>query len=134
MRMVVDTSVLVAIIQEEPGADALQRLLSDSDLCLLSAVSLFEAGMVLYARFKDEGLAALDLVLSGSMIEEVPFDAEQARIAREAFRRFGKGQGHPAQLNMGDCCAYALAKARGLPLLFKGGDFARTDIAPAVPA
>lgn len=131
MDMVVDTSILVAIVQKEPGYERAEATVANADKCLISAVSLFEAGMVLYGRFQDAGLSALDILVAGSDIDIVPFDSVHAALARAAFQRFGKGQGHPAQLNLADCCAYALAKSRGLPLLFKGNDFSRTDIAAA---
>jgi len=84
-------------------------------------------------RLGTEGIRDLDLFLATARIELVPFDATQARLAREAFRRFGKGR-HPAGLNLGDCFSYALARAMNEPLLFKGNDFSRTDVIPAYVA
>jgi ribonuclease VapC len=98
---------------------------------VISAASFVEASMVIEARFGAAGLQDLDLLVSKADIEIASVDAEQALIARRAFSRFGNGR-HPAGLNFGDCFAYALAEARGEPLLFKGIDFAQTDIESAL--
>jgi ribonuclease VapC len=129
----VDTSALIAILFNESDAGRFQECLVTEPACL-SAVSLQEASMVLAGRVN--GAAAwggLDDLVSTVGIEIVAHDAELARIARDAFLRYGKGR-HPAKLNCGDCASYALAKQRRIPLLFKGGDFTRTDIAAALPA
>src|SRR5947209_6542689 len=106
---------------------------AEEALCM-SAVSFQEASMVLAGSHGGvEAWSELDGVVQGMELEIIPHNTELARIAREAFLRFGKGR-HPARLNCGDCASYALAKARGLPLLFKGVDFARTDIVPALAA
>ena len=97
---------------------------------LISAVGFVEASFVMLSRKRAGGLADLQVFLDDGEIERVPVDLRQAEAAVEAFRRFGRGR-HPARLNIGDCFAYALAKTTGEPLLFKGGDFARTDIIPA---
>jgi len=97
----------------------------------LSAANLLEAAIVIEARKGEAGSRELDLLMYRSGIEIVAVDRDQVETARLAWRRFGKGR-HPAALNYGDCFAYALAKTRGLPLLFRGDDFARTDIAPAI--
>ena len=97
---------------------------------LISAVSVLEAGMIAEVRKGEAGALELDNFILRGQIQTVPFDAEQADIARLAFRCFGKGR-HPAGLNFGDCAAYALASSRGEPLLFKGEDFSKTDIAQA---
>lgn len=94
-------------------------------------MSVFEASLVLEGRFGAGAVRELDLLLASGRFEVVPFDEEQLRLARRAWRRFGRGN-HPAGLNMGDCASYALAKWAGEPLLFKGNDFAQTDIAPAL--
>ena len=107
------------------------QLITDSDSCFLSAVSYFEASMVLIGRATPEAGIELDSFLERVGIEFVPFDQEQAKRARDAFARFGRGR-HPARLNFGDCVSYALAQARGLPLLYKGEDFAKTDVVSAV--
>ena len=129
----VDTSAIIAILFAEPESEILQYRLSSEPACL-SAVSLQEASMVIAGRLRDEtAWLELDELVRDTALEVVAHDRELAGIAREAFLRFGKGR-HPARLNCGDCASYALAKARGLPLLFKGVDFARTDIVSALAA
>ena len=132
--MVVDTSAIIAILRMEPEADAFLRAVSGANPCFVSAVSLEEASLVLAGRHR--GAAAwegLDAFLARSEIQVVPFDYSLALLARDAFVRYGKGR-HEAALNLGDCASYALARDRDLPLLFKGGDFAKTDIVPALQA
>jgi ribonuclease VapC len=126
--MVIDTSALVAILFEEPDGDAFLQRIVDDPVRLVSAGTLLEAGIVADNHSNRRKGPALDALLAtlGTRVE--PVTEEQARVAREAYRRFGKGN-HPAGLNFGDCFAYALSKAAGEPLLFKGGDFARTDVA-----
>lgn len=128
--MVIDTSALIAITRREPEAEEFTRTIALSPAkSFVSAVSLVEAGFVLGERhYADllEILARLEIVVT-------EFDAAAAAHAIEAARRYGKGTGSKAQLNFGDCCAYGTAKALKLPLLFKGKDFASTDIASAVP-
>lgn len=97
----------------------------------MSAATALECSLVLESRYGPVGAIKLDALLSEQGVEVVAFDEEQLALARAAFRRFGRGR-HPAALNFGDCFAYALAKARTLPLLFKGDDFAQTDIASAI--
>jgi len=126
--MVVDTSALAAILFTEQGYEDLAERLESAERLLLSAASLVELSMVVESRKGEEGARQIDLLLYRTQIEIVPVDAEQAEIAREAWRRFGKGR-HPAGLNYGDCFAYALAKKTGLPLLYKGDDFSLTDLA-----
>ena len=126
--MVIDTSVIIAIVQDEPDARALTERISEARVRLISAVSVLEAGIIAESRKGPDGAGDLDALLRRFEMDVVPFDAEQAGVAREGFRRFGKGN-HPAGLNFGDCAAYALARVSGEPLLFKGNDFARTDIA-----
>jgi ribonuclease VapC len=125
--MVVDTSAAMAILQREPEAEAFAQLIEAAQTRLISAVSVLEAGMLVEARKREAGALELDSFLMRARLDVVPFDAEQAQVARLAFRRYGKGL-HPAGLNFGDCAAYALAKTRGEPLLFKGDDFPRTDV------
>ena len=128
----VDTSAIVAILRNEPEKDRFVDALLAASSRFMSAVSLQEAGMVIAGRFGDDTIwEPLDALLARLDVEIVAHDVTLARIAREAFLRFGKGR-HPAQLNFGDCAAYALAQANGLPLLFKGGDFSKTDIVAAV--
>lgn len=97
----------------------------------ISAATLLEASMVFEGRVGHRGAAELDQLIASLGIAVIPFTQSQAALAREAFRRFGKGR-HPARLNFGDCIAYALAKERGEPLLFKGDDFSQTDIEAAI--
>jgi ribonuclease VapC len=129
--IVADTSALVAILRREPEADDFLRIIIRSGSCLVLSVSIMEASLVLAGREGDDtSWLGLDQLIARAGIEVVPQDRLLAEIAREAFLRFGKGR-HPARLNMGDCAAYALARSRGLPLLFKGGDFSKTDIVAA---
>jgi ribonuclease VapC len=126
----VDTSAILAVLYREAEFNEFTRLITDADSCLLSAVSYFEASMVLIGRGTPQAWIELDAFLMRSGIELVPFDRELATWARDAFTRFGRGR-HPARLNFGDCVSYALARARGLPLLYKGEDFAKTDVISA---
>ena len=126
--MVVDSSALIAVLLVEPTAIRITRLLEASELCLLSAANLVEASIVIEGRKRDAAAHDLDLLIFRSGIEIVPVDEDQAQIARQAWRRFGKSR-HAAALNFGDCFAYALAKSRDLPLLCVGNDFSQTDIA-----
>jgi ribonuclease VapC len=129
----VDTSALIAVLFDEPEADAFQHRISLEQVCM-SRVSLQEASMVMAGRRPDRGEGAwqrLDELVRDTPIEVVAHNRELAELSRLAFLRFGKGR-HPARLNCGDCASYALAKKRAIPLLFKGTDFARTDIVPAV--
>jgi ribonuclease VapC len=132
--IVVDTSAIVAILQYEPEAAAFLRCISDADSICLSAVSLQEASMVVAGRTADAtAWQDLDALIKTYSMETIPYTEELALIVRDAFLRFGKGR-HPARLNCGDCASYALARSRNIPLLFKGGDFAKTDIVPALAA
>ena len=125
--MVIDTSAIVAIAFDEPEAEWIERTIADEPVRLVSAATVVEAAMVIESRYGEAGGRELDLWLVRIGADIVPVDADQAEEARRAWRRFGKGR-HPAGLNYGDCFSYALAKARGAPLLFKGDDFSRTDI------
>jgi ribonuclease VapC len=131
--MVLDTSALLAILMNEPEIDAFSAAIEADPRRLISAATVVETGIVVERRFGDPGGRELDLLLHRAGCEIVPVDAEQAEIARAAFRRFGKGR-HPAGLNFGDCFAYSLAVVRGEPLLFKGNDFAQTDVARVLAA
>jgi ribonuclease VapC len=128
--MMIETSALTAILLNEPEALRLVNAISVCPTRRLPSSCLFEASIIQLGRKGDDGLRNLDLFLARARIEVVPFTESHAGIAREAFRRFGKGR-HPAGLNFGDCMAYALAKETGEELLFKGTDFALTDIAVA---
>jgi ribonuclease VapC len=126
--MVIDSSAMIAILRLEAEADAFLRAIASADSCFMSAISTLETAMVLAGATGDAALwAPLDELLAKAAVEIVPFDGEQSRLARDAFIRFGKGR-HAAGLNLGDCVAYALAASRKLPLLFKGDDFAKTDL------
>lgn len=134
-RLVVDTSAVVAILQNEPCATSLLATLANAERRELSAANLVEAGTVLSSRRPQDprrALRRLDEFLAAASVLTAPFDIEQARLALEARTRFGKGLGHPARLNMGDTFAYALAEARNAPLLYVGDDFSRTDVVPAL--
>ncbi|GAB4272372.1 MAG: type II toxin-antitoxin system toxin ribonuclease C30 [Deferrisomatales bacterium] len=130
--MVIDTSALLAILQDEPERRAFNEAIEAAEARCLSAASFVEVSIVVEARYGSEGLRYLDLFLDRAGVELVPVDAEQAREARLAFSRFGKGR-HAAGLNFGDCFSYALARVLGAPLLFKGDDFGRTDVTPCLP-
>lgn len=128
--MVIDTSAILAVLLNEPEAPDLERRIAADPVRLISAATLVETAIVIESRLGDAGGREFDLWLHRLDAETVPVDAEQADMARRAWRRFGKGR-HPAGLNYGDCFAYALAATRGEPLLFKGGDFSRTDLTAA---
>jgi ribonuclease VapC len=131
--VIIDTSALIAILRKEPEATRFAEIMEAADTRRLSAVNYLEAAVVVDARHNPiDSRRFDDFVREGSIVIE-PVTETQARIARDAYRDFGKGSGHPAQLNFGDCFSYALAKAFGEPLLFKGRDFSRTDIVSAVP-
>lgn len=131
--MILDSSVIIAILRDEPEASQFREALTETgDALRMSAASYLEAAIVvdgsrnpILSRELDQLFGAVGLVIE-------PVTEKQARIAREAYRDFGKGSGHPAQLNFGDCFAYALAKDLGEPLLFKGEDFRHTDVRPAL--
>jgi ribonuclease VapC len=126
--VIIDTSAIVALLLDEPEAPELARLMATAPARRLSAASYVELAVVVDGR-RDASLSgALDAIVRAYRIEVVPFTVEQARLAREAYQRFGRGSGHPARLNMGDCVAYGLARDLGEPLLFQGQDFALTDI------
>lgn len=133
--MIVDTSALIAILLNEPDSEMLSAAIASATPRIISAVTALEASIVIESKKGEAGLALLDELLSLAQFEIVAFNDAQQRIARVAYRRYGKGR-HRASLNFGDCCAYALAKARNDTLLFKGNDFNQTDITPAplVPA
>lgn len=129
--IVVDTSAILAILLKEGEGPILLGAMLAAEECLLSAANLLETRMVLYAR-DPANIPDLDLFLKRVPIQVEPVSEAQSDIAFDAFSRFGKGMKHPAGLNFGDCFAYALARERDCPLLFKGSDFIRTDIVPAV--
>jgi ribonuclease VapC len=128
--MVIDTSAIVAVLFDEPERATFDRLIARDGVRLISAVARVEAAFVVEGRKGAEGRERLARFFQLTGAEIVPVSVQQSELAVEAFRRFGKGR-HPARLNIGDCFAYALAKATREPLLYKGGDFALTDIAAA---
>ena len=128
--MVIDTSAIVAIFFNEPDAVSYRERIADDPIRLISAATLLETALVIEGRFGEAGGAELDLWLHKAAIEVVTVTAEAADQARRAWRRYGKGR-HPASLNYGDCFSSALAALSGEPLLFKGDDFAKTDILAA---
>lgn len=129
--IVIDTSALVAIFRKEPDATRFEETMLNAERCLFSTVNHLEASLVMIGRGPPLLGEHLDAFILRAGIDVVPFDREQLAEARTAFVRFGKGR-HPAGLSIADCAAYALARRRGLPLLFKGSDFSKTDVVPAV--
>jgi ribonuclease VapC len=125
--MVIDTSALIAILLGEPEANAIAAAIARDHNRMLSTFNFLEAGIVIEARKGESGGRELDLLLHHIQAEMISMNPEQAEVARKAWREYGKGR-HPAALNIGDCCAYSLAKVSGEPLLFKGDDFSKTDI------
>jgi len=130
--MIVDSSAIVAILKHEKESEAFRRLISQASAARLSAASYLEIGIVVNQGRNPELMRSLDDFIATAAITIEAVTEHQARIAREAYRDYGKGSGHPAGLNFGDCFAYALARDRNEPLLFKGDDFATTDVRPAV--
>ena len=128
--MIIDTSAVLAILFGESDAGRYEDAISAAWPRRMSVVALLEAAMVLESRGGAAAGQELDVLLEKARVELVPVTPKHANAARRAWRRFGKGN-HPAALNFGDCFAYALAETTGEPLLFKGGDFARTDIMAA---
>jgi ribonuclease VapC len=125
--MVLDSSAVIALLLDEPDADSLRLAIADADTRLISAATLVEASLVIESRSGETGGRELDLLINRLGVVIVPVDADQVDEARRAWRRFGRGR-HPAGLNYGDLFSYALARTTGQPLLFKGDDFARTDV------
>jgi len=129
--MFVDASALLAILLDEPEADAFAQQLSAGG-CFTSPLALFEVTASLMSRKQIEWQladASVSATLDAAAISVIPITPEIGRLALVAFERYGKGRGHPAQLNMGDCFAYACAQSLAVPLLYKGDDFAHTDLA-----
>lgn len=129
--IVIDTSALIAIMGDEPERRTFNECIEAADSVQVSAATLLEARMVLYARSGDGAVVALDAFLLKSRMEIVEVTPELGDIAFDAYRKFGKGMGHAANLNYGDCFAYVLAKHLDAPLLYKGNDFGQTDITSA---
>ena len=129
--MIVDTSAVVAFLFGEDEAERYEQAIADAPLRHMSVVSLLEAAIVIESRIGPQGGIELDAFIDEAAIELVPMTPDHAHAARQAWRRYGKGN-HPAGLNFGDCFAYALAEISNEPLLFKGEDFALTDIEDAL--
>lgn len=131
--MVIDSSAVLAILLAEPERERFFQAIAADPVRLISSVNALEASMVIENRLREAGGRELDLLFHRSGVEVVACTAEHFDVAREAWRRFGKGN-HRASLNLGDCFAYALSQVSGEPLLFKGDDFSKTDVTPALPA
>lgn len=129
--MIVDTSALIAILRSEPDAAVHAAAIEAAATRRLSAANFVEAAAVIDIAGDPVASRRFDELLTVAEVSVVPVTENQARIARQAYRDFGMGSGHPAKLNFGDCFAYALAKETGEPLLFKGDDFGHTDVRPA---
>ena len=131
--MIIDTSALIAILRAEDDAADMAHAIEQALVRRISAANFTEAAVVIDASRDPVASRRFDELIDVAEIQVEAVTADQARIAREAYRDFGKGSGHKAKLNFGDCFAYALAKAVGEPLLYKGDDFGHTDITPALP-
>ncbi|MGA0332440.1 MAG: type II toxin-antitoxin system VapC family toxin [Kiritimatiellia bacterium] len=125
--MVIDASALIALLFAEPEAPSVASILSNTGSLNISAFSLLESRIVVGARKGPEGIRELEILFYTLEINVIPFDLEQSALATEAWHRYGKGR-HPAGLNIGDCCSYALAAQLGQTLLYKGNDFGETDL------
>lgn len=129
--MIIDSSALFAILLQEPEAERIVRAIALDPVRLMSAPTWLESSIGIFLRAREEGLRDLDLLVAKYHIEVVAMTPKQGELARRAFKQYGKGI-HSARLNFGDCMVYALAKDTGEPLLFKGEDFSKTDIAVVV--
>lgn len=132
--MIIDTSALIAILRAEDDASEMALAIERAQVRRISAASYLETAVVIDASRDPIASRRFDELVDTAELRVEPVTREQAGIARDAYRDFGKGSGHKADLNFGDCFAYALAKSTGEALLFKGNDFSHTDIAPALPA
>jgi ribonuclease VapC len=130
--MIVDSSAIIAILRDEPEAPACAKAIASAKARRVSAVSYVEAAVVIDVGRDPVASRRFDDLCREAQLVIEPVTESQARIAREAYRDFGKGSGHSAALNFGDCFSYALAKATGEPLLFKGDDFTHTDLVPSI--
>lgn len=130
--MIVDSSAVTAVLLGEERADALLDAMTKASSLSMSAATYLECSVVIDRRVGPASRERFDRILQALDVRIVAFDATQARAGREAYRRFGKGSGHPAALNLGDCFTYALSATTGEPLLFVGDDFSHTDLTPAV--
>ena len=130
--MIIDSSAVIAILRNEPGAKTFTDAVEQAPICRISAATFVEAAAVADGTRNPVLSRRFDDLLRDAQILIEAVTETQARIAREAYRDYGRGSGHPAKLNFGDCFSYALARETGEPLLFKGADFSHTDIAAAV--
>jgi ribonuclease VapC len=128
--VVVDSSVLIAILLAEPESEDFAKRLIEIDEIYVSAVSVLESAMVIEYKKGEQGAIQFDELLKAIEPTIFAFDSQQVELARAAWWQYGKGR-HPAKLNFGDCCSYAVAKYINKPLLFKGDDFSKTDLAQA---
>jgi ribonuclease VapC len=125
--MVIDTSALLAILQNEPERRKFNEAIEAAETRSLSTASFLETSMIVESRYGADGVRDLDLLIAKAKVSLVPVDEDQAHLARQGFQKYGKGR-HPAGLNYGDCFSYALARSLEQPLLFKGNDFSQTDV------
>jgi ribonuclease VapC len=130
--MIIDSSALLAVLRNEPEAERCARAIEKAATRRLSAANFLETAIVIDGSRNPIASRRFDDLLHEAAVVIEPVTQAQAEVARAAYRDFGKGSGHPAQLNFGDCFAYALAKSTGEPLLFKGNDFRHTDVIPAL--
>lgn len=131
--IVIDTSALIALINREPEGPQIIRILAESSALKISAATMVEATAVALRWGEDAAITMLDQIVQEAKVEIIPFNLQQMSIARAAYLKYGKGRGHPAQLNFGDCVSYALARSLDAPLLYKGNGFAHTDVKIALP-
>jgi ribonuclease VapC len=129
--VILDSSAVLAVLFQEPDAEMYARAIDEAEICRISAANFVELCMVIESSSADAGIRQCDAFFRGTGIHIEAFTERQAFVAREAFSTYGKGR-HPAGLNLGDCFAYALARVSGEPLLFKGNDFAKTDVKAAI--
>ena len=130
--MIIDTSAVVAIVRDEPEAASYASAILDQAVTTMSAANYLETGIVIDSERDAVASARFDIIINQLAIVISPVTASQAKLARQAYRDFGKGSGHPAKLNFGDCFAYALAMETGKPLLYKGEDFIHAGLARVV--
>ncbi len=130
--MIIDASALIAILRDEADAASCARAIEEAPRRRISAANFLETAIVIDGSRDPIASRRLDDLLREAQVEIMPVTETQARLAREAYRDYGRGSGHPARLNFGDCFAYALARETGEPLLFKGDDFAHTDVTPVL--
>lgn len=130
--MIIDSSALIAIFFKEPEARAFARAIQDADTLRISAATYLETAILLDKQRDPVLSARLDTLIEDLQVTIEPITVQQARIARQAWRDYGRGSGHPANLNFGDCFSYALSRAVREPLLYKGNDFSHTDLSSAL--